>query len=269
MLAALRAAQIDTQRVTFESEAKKDIAKLRYKMAEIDFRKIQNKIKHTIIIHAEEIKIQTRKIERLKREVTKAENVLTRYTLYAPSKGMIEYPINRRNRQKIRVGDNIGMGDAILKLPDLSKMKAKTYVNETDIDKIRLGQKVFVTLDAFPKKIFESSIIKISSICKPKEEKSKIKIFEVEVSINGSDPILRPGMTVSCEIVINDIQDALYVDHKCIHKDDAGYFVMVDNGSGPEKVKINLGPKNSKNVVIIGNLKSGDRIIANQNSGNV
>jgi RND family efflux transporter MFP subunit len=267
--AALRMAQIDTQRVRFESDAQKEISRLRYRIAEIDFKRTQNKIKHSKIIKAEELKIQKQKIERLKREIDKAENAIERYSIYAPSKGMIEYQLNRRNRQKIRVGDNIGIGDGIVGLPDLSQMKAVTSVNEKDIDKIKIGQKVLVKLDAFPKKIFEASVIKISRMCKPKENKSKIKVFDVEVLLEKSDPILRPGMTVSCEIIIADFENALFVDHNCVHQDENGYFVLIDNGSEPQKVVVTLGPKNSKMVVINGDVKAGDRIISYQNTGNV
>ena len=81
-------------------------------------------------------------------------------------------------------------------------MKVQTSVNETDISKIYKGQKVNVRLDAFPRKVFKGSIISISNTVQNKERDSKIKVFFVEVLLDETDRILKPGMTVSCEFII-------------------------------------------------------------------
>lgn len=200
--AALKLAQIDTQRVRYESKAKQEISQLQLKIAEIELRKVQNKIKHTHIIQNEELLIQKEKIKQIISAIKNAERTIERFTLRAPSDGIVEYRRKRRSKEKIRVGDEFWPGRPLIGLPDLSQMKVQTTVNETDIVKIYIGQKVFVRLDAYPKIAFEGKINSISITCHDKEEKSKIKVFDVAVLLNERDPILKPGMTVSCEILV-------------------------------------------------------------------
>lgn len=201
--ATLKLARIDTQRVKYESETKRQISRLKLRIAEVMYTKAQNKITRTKAVQHEELLIQQAKIAQIESAITNAQRTLERFGLRAPANGIVEYHRDRRSGQKIRVGDEFWPGRPLLGLPDLSQMKVLTTVNETDIDKIQLGQKVLVRLDAYPKVTFEGDIHSISITCHEKDEKSKIKVFDVEVLLEKSDPILKPGMTVSCEIVID------------------------------------------------------------------
>jgi len=202
--AAFKLAKIDTQRVRYESKAKKEINNLNLKIAQIERKKIQNKIKHTQIIQTEELLIQREKIKQIVSAIDNASLTIKKFTLRAPTDGMVEYRKTRWGRgPKVRVGDEIRQGRPIIGLPDLSEMKVKTTVNETDIGKIHLGQKVIVRLDAYPKVAFNGQIRSIGITSHEKEEKSKIKVFDVELLLEKADPILKPGMTVSCEILLD------------------------------------------------------------------
>ena len=202
--AAFKLAQIDTQRVRYESKAKREINNLNLKIAQIEVKKIQNKIKHIQVIQTEELLIQRKKIKQIVSAIDNASLTIKKFTLRAPADGMVEYRKTRWGRgPKVRVGDEIRQGRPIIGLPDLSEMKVKTTVNETDIGKIHLGQKVIVRLDAYPKVAFDAEIHSIGITSHEKEEKSKIKVFDVELFLDKAAPILKPGMTVSCEILLD------------------------------------------------------------------
>ncbi len=202
--AAFKLAQIDTQRVRYESKAKKEINDLNLKIARIESKKVQNKIKHAQVIQTEELLIQREKIKQIISAIENASLTIKKFTLRAPADGMIEYRKTRWGRgPKVRVGDEIRQGRPIIGLPDLSAMKVKTTVNETDIGKIYVGQKAIVRLDAYPKVAFDAHIQSIGITSHEKEEKSKIKVFDVELLVDKADPILKPGMTVSCEILLD------------------------------------------------------------------
>ena len=64
---------------------------------------------------------------------------------------------------------------------------------------IKVGQKVLVTLDASPKTTFDGKISYIGGLCHTVDNKSRQKVFDVEVIILKPDERLKPGMTVSCE----------------------------------------------------------------------
>ena len=86
-------------------------------------------------------------------------------------------------------------------VPELEFMKVNTQVNETDFLKIAVGQKVAVRLDALPKVMFEGEVSYIGKLCRLKDQKSRQRVFDVEVRIVEPDERLKPGMTVSCEFL--------------------------------------------------------------------
>lgn len=263
--AALRQARIDTQRVRFESKTKIETNQLKMRIAEISYQKAKNTLNHTRKIQKEDLLIQKSKIEKTKAEIQKAIRTIDQFILRAPGDGMIVYR-KKRGGQKVAVGDQLFPGEPIIGLPDLQKMKVLTSVSETDIKKVQLGQKVFVRLDAFPKTTFDGSIITISKICHEKDKDSKAKVFDVTVLLNQSARILRPGMTVSCEILVAELDDALYVDNSYIYEKEDEYSVFVKDGSGQKEVKVTLGPRNNKSVVVYGDLQPGD-IVLNSDKG--
>jgi HlyD family secretion protein len=203
--AALKQAQVNMERVKFESLAKKEVRQLELEIAELAYQQILKKMKHNQIIQQETLRIQKEKIKQIVSAINMAKRTKDMFTLRAPANGMIEYKKRGwRSREKIKVGDELHPGEALIGLPDLTRMKVLTMVNETDISKIKLGQKAAVKLDAFPKVLFDGEIIYVSKTCRLKERDSKIKIFDVEILLEKSDPILRPGMTVSCEILVKN-----------------------------------------------------------------
>ncbi|OGC00554.1 hypothetical protein A2V82_01335 [candidate division KSB1 bacterium RBG_16_48_16] len=259
--AAYKLALIDTQRVRFESPSRKKISRLELQNAWISLQKIQQKIESTKRIHQEAVLIEREKIRQVKSSIEKAERTIENFTLKAPANGMIEHRRRRwGDREKVKIGGEYYPGEGLIGLPDLSRMKVLATVNERDIEKIHLDQKVFARLDAYPKVTFEGKIIRISRTCRKKERDSKIIVFDVEVMLDKADPILRPGMTVSAEMMVSELEDVLYVDLECIQEDENGYYLLIRKGSAARRVDVRLGPRNARSVVVYGNVKAGEKI---------
>ena len=257
--ASLSLAIIDTERVAFESEAKKNISRQELLQARISFEKAKQKIEMTKIVQAEDIKIQQAKIRRIEADIRAAEETFKQFTIRAPSDGMIEYNMDRRSREKVKIGDQLWSGRAIIGLPDLSKMKVLTAVNETDIDKIEMGQSVEVRLDAFPKIPFSGKIIKIAQVCRMLNNNKKMKVFDVEVLLDVTDRILRPGMTVRCEF-LSEYAEVL-VNQDCVKRDDTGEYVTVVSGEERKRIPVRTGRKTGDFVPVRGDIRAGDRVV--------
>jgi len=99
-------------------------------------------------------------------------------------------------------------GPAIMKIADLSKMVLKTNINEVDIAKVRLGQKVEIEVEAFPDKKYEGRITEISPSGQQRPQESVIT-FEVTIEVLGSPEELRPGMKAKADIIVIDKADVL------------------------------------------------------------
>lgn len=92
-------------------------------------------------------------------------------------------------------------GPAIMTIADLSQMVIKTYINEVDIPRIAVDQRVDIRSDAYEERVFDGRVKEISPQAIPIDNVTK---FEVEVEVLGSPPELRPGMNVDVDIIVAD-----------------------------------------------------------------
>jgi HlyD family secretion protein len=259
--AALALAVVDTQSVLFEPKSKRERSRLEYLRSAIDVSKLESKLKYTRQIQREDKTILEAKIKNNIREIQNARRTIDRFTITAPADGMIEYRRRGRSRRKISIGEEFWPGEPIIGLPDLSQMKAAIMVNETDIEKIELGQPASVRLDAFPQEAFPGKIVTISRMCRYKDRDNQdIKVFDVEVLLEETNIILRPGMTVSCEITIAEFEDVFHIPVEYVQETAGGYQILVKRGSKEKEIKVKLGARNAKEVVVYGDLLQDDRL---------
>ena len=77
-----------------------------------------------------------------RQRVSDLQAILSKFTIYAPADGMVIYKRDRTNAKR-KVGSSIHSWDNVVAtLPDMSSMISKTYVNEIDVSKVEVGQKV-------------------------------------------------------------------------------------------------------------------------------
>lgn len=191
---------------------------------------------------------------RIERRIKDYEEVLAGFTITAPSSGMIIYKKDRFGNKR-KSGSSINTMDRVVAtLPDMSSMISKVYVSEIEINKVKLGQHVSITVDAFPSKSYTGSVFYVANIGE-KLPNSDSKVFEVQIKIDGSDYNLRPSMTTNNKIMIETFENVTYVPNECVHTGtDSIPFVYTRNGF---KQAVVLGKSNEKEVIIEKGLKPG------------
>jgi len=195
-----------------------------------------------------------RALDQLNTQYERMQEVIVGFTILAPNNGMVIYR-RERNNQKRRAGSSINPSDNVVaQLPDLSKMLSRTYVNEIDISKVKTGQQVRIGVDAFPDKSYTGVIISVSNIGEQLAG-TDAKVFEVMVEVNESDPIMRPSMTTSNQIVISTKQDVTYVAIDAIYSQDNIPFVYTTNQT---KQIVLLNDANDTEIVVEQGLSAGD-----------
>jgi len=186
--------------------------------------------------------------------VNDIQDFLAKFTVTAPSAGMIIYKKDR-DGSKRKTGSSINPFNMIIAtLPDLSSMISKIYVSEIEINKVQIGQKVEITVDALPKKAFSGRVFTIANIGEQLPN-SDAKMFEVQIKIDGTDPALRPSMTTSNKIFVKTINDVVYIPTECVQTGaDSIPFVYKRNGTRQVVV---LGEVNERNIIVEKGLESG------------
>ena len=94
----------------------------------------------------------------------------------------------------------------LMTIADLSKMVVKTYINEVDMERLRLNQKAVIKVDAYKDNPYEGRVAEISP---SGEERDNIITFEVMVEVVGSPPELRPGMSADVDVITYEEKEVL------------------------------------------------------------
>ncbi len=256
--AAWELKKLELERMQFEPDMKKKVKQLEFRQAEIRLAKIKRNLELKPLIEKYDLEINRLDILQHQADIEAAYHVLDELTLYSPGNGYFQLVNNRRTRQIYRLGDDVYLGAMIAVIPDVSKMKAESYIAETDISKVRPGMKVIIRMDALPNVEFEGVLRSVSKVCTTRE---KAKIFTTEIEINGSDGRLKPGMSVSCEYITHETDDALFVPNRCLLKEDNHYYVFVKKATGIQKTEVVAGPSNVNHTIINGDLKAGRELV--------
>lgn len=173
-------------------------------------------------------------------------NLLENFEIRAPKQGMVIY-FKEWGGQKRKVGSNITPWDLnVATLPDMSSMISRTYVNEIEISRIRVGLRVIVSLDAFPDTKYSGEVITVANVGETVPN-SSAKAFEVLIRLLEQAPEMRPGMTTSNEIIIESIPNKVFIPIDAIEVKGAKSFVYTRSGI---KQEIVTGPANNNFIVI-------------------
>jgi predicted RNase H-related nuclease YkuK (DUF458 family) len=181
------------------------------------------------------------------------------FRIFAPENGMVVY---RRTRDggKIQQGSQISAWDPVVaELPDFSVMESVTYVNEVDIKKVQVGQEVEVGLDSDNEKNLTGVVTDVANVGEQRPN-SDSKVFQVIIRINESDSTLRPSMTTSNRIIVNQVDDAIFVPLETIHTVDSLDFVFKREGLSPVMQQVELGLINDNSAIVNRGIELNDQL---------
>ena len=156
---------------------------------------------------------------------------------------------------KVKVGDAPWSGQAIIELPDLSRMKVDVGISELDIHKIGVGQQALVRLDAIPGKTYSAVVTEVSPLAS-RVGNSQMRAFDCTVLLDETDLTLRPGMTAQVSIITHYFPDALQIPSEAVFRQEGETVVFALNG-GIEMVPVTLGPENGNYAVVEAGLEEG------------
>ena len=250
--------KLELERMQFESEMKKKVKELEFRKAGLKLEKIKRKLQVNPLLEKYDKRVSELEIIQLEEDIRNAIGVLKDLVLYSPGNGYFQISYNRRGGGNYKPGDEVYMGSLIASIPDVSEMKVKSSINETDITKAREGMRVVIRLDALPDVSFEGILEDVSSIC---TEKDKQKIFTTEIRILENDSRLKPGMSVNCEYIYFESENERFVPNECLLSENGNTFLFVKKGRKVRKTEVEAIRSNSQHTLIKTNLKAGRELI--------
>jgi HlyD family secretion protein len=251
---------INFETSTYEPEATKKEIKLRLESAGIALERAMEQIENKKVIHKEDLLQKSLAINQLTATLKDANSSMNSLFVVSPANGIAIKELNWSTQQKWAVGDQPYSGSKLIELPDLSNMRAEVKINEVDISKVMNGQRVEIRPDAYSDSAFTGKVEAIANLAQNLDNKTKIKIFPVQIGIEGQSKTLLPGLTVSCKIIVNEIPDVLFIPLEALFNEQGIDYVYVKSGSGFKRRNIKTGPINADYAIVAEGLDENDLI---------
>jgi RND family efflux transporter MFP subunit len=167
-------------------------------------------------------------------------------------------------RTAFKKGEQVGVGDPILWLADLSQLRVRANIDQVDLGRVEVGQTVHVSSNAWPDRTWTARISELVPHVVVKENRSVAEgLALVEPPTQG----LVPGMTVDVDIVVEDAPDVLQIPATAVHNDGGRAFVYRVAGGRAERIPVVLGRASVDAVEVLEGLDADDRVIVRSSNG--
>jgi HlyD family secretion protein len=206
----------------------------------------------------EELAIARAQVTQARSTLTQAQLNLEEATLVAPFAGTVA-------DISIEVGQMVNSGTPVIVLTDLTSYYVDLYIDETEIGQVRVGQPVVITPDAFPDEEIEGEVTAIKSIG---TVSGGIVTYEVRVEIAPTEVPIKPDMTTSATVVIEEKEDVLLIPNRAIRHEGDVKYVEILVGTEVQRVAIATGASNGAVTEVTAGLEEGNQVVTYVVRGN-
>ena len=170
------------------------------------------------------------------------------------------------NQEPIREGATVRERQAIITIPDMTRMSVKVKIHETYIKKIKKGEKVRITVDAFPDTILDGEVTKVGVLPDSQNRwmNPDLKVYVTTITINGTYDWIKPGMSAKVEILVDHLNDVVHVPIQAVAPSEGKQVCYVVHGLKPEKREVEIGQFNDEFIEIRKGLNEGEKVLLRQ-----
>ncbi len=256
-------AKLDLQTAPIRSQIDAEKYKLAVEEADLKYKMLVAESAQVEESQRAQIRANELNREQVKIELQRAENNVQKMSIKSPMDGIVVMQSIVRNGEfgQIREGDQVNAGQPFLSIVDPRSMVLNATVNQVDAEKLRLGMKATVHLDAYPDVELPATLVGIGAMSKTSTFRaSYVGEIPVRLKIEKTDPRLIPDLTGSAEIVLNTENNALIAPRSAVFQENDEAFVFIQGPEGWVRKKVDLGLASFTVVAVRSGLQKGDVI---------
>jgi len=200
---------------------------------------------------------------------------LSNYAVRTPFAGII-------TKVNVEKGDSVSSGTTLATLITKQRIVEIT-LNEVDVAKVKVGQKATLTFDALPEVSISGQILEVDTVGTVSQG---VVSYGVKIAFDTQDERVKPGMSVTADIITDAKQDVLVLPSSAIKSQGNSYYVelveaseevkqqLLSNTSGiilptpPKSQPVEVGLSNDLSTEIVSGLKEGDIVVTSTISPN-
>lgn len=150
-------------------------------------------------------------------------------------------------------------GSAFMVLAQLHRLKMEVSFSESDIGKVRKGQTATVSVDSMEGVELVGEVTKVSVL--PSEGSSSVVEYPATILLTQNAKGVRAGMSVSAEVVVEQVKNAITVPSEAISSLGNGKTVTVETDGKEEAKTVTTGLVGDEDTEVISGLKAGEKLV--------
>ena len=248
--------QEDLLQKDFTSQQSRDQAQEQLSVAEARLASALKALDLAKTRYGEDLKQVRADIKRAKAALVNAKVKLSYATITAPISGVIG-SVSTQQGETVFAGLN---APTFVTIIDLNRIQVDAFVDETDIGKVKVGERAIFTVDTYPNKDFEGAV---SAIYPKAVIQENVVNYDVVIDINSPfKNLLRPDMTASVTIYQEERKGVLMVPRQAIIREGGHKYVLVQSSNGPpQKKAVQTGISSGNTIEIISGINEGDTVV--------
>ncbi|MGB8648591.1 MAG: efflux RND transporter periplasmic adaptor subunit [Anaerolineae bacterium] len=155
-------------------------------------------------------------------------------------------------------GDFIQAGKPVVTVADIDHLQITLNIDETDIPRVALGQKVAMDLDAFPGQTIAGTV---SEIAPGAATVQGVVNYEVKIDVAASDMPVKMGMTANANVEVAHKNNVLLVPNRAVRASNNKRYVTIYANAVQKEVQVQLGLSNDQESEVISGINEGDQVV--------
>lgn len=192
-------------------------------------------------------------------------------TIRAERPGLVVYGASDSNRSRwrgsnqeaIQEGATVRERQPIITIPDMREMAVKVNIHESAVQRVAVGQKASISIDAFPDERLTGVVAKVAVVADSTNSfmNPDLKVYPTTIKIDGVHDWLRPGMSAEVEILVDRLEDVVYVPLQAVtyQGDQRVVYVRAMGGAQPQEVEVETFSESF--IEIRSGLRAGEEVL--------
>jgi len=187
-------------------------------------------------------------LSQYKASVQLAEKKLRDAVIRAPFKGQVKERV-------VAPGQYLKVQTPVMVIVSIDPLRVRLKIPEPMAGWIQIGERINVSVDAYPDKTFSGKLARINPSVDPQS-----RTFEVEALLENSDGLLKPGFFAKARIPSGKVDQAMTVPHNALQYSYGVYKLALIQGDVLKDTEVKVGDLSSDEIEIVSGAKAGDMI---------
>lgn len=264
-------AKLDLRTAPVKSEIEAEVLRNLMQEAEATYQQLEQEVKMLEQAHQAALRQVEIDLEQEEVDLKRAEFNVRRMLLESPIDGAVvhETVFNGGTFAQVADGDEVRPGSMFMQIVNPASMVLEGQVNQADSQKVRIGQRAEVRLDAYPGEVFEGIVSSVSAMAGAGSSSGRfrsgtgdyVRQIAVTIDILDQDSRIIPDLSASADVILDAQENVVTAPREALDRDGDEYFVWVRSGSlEAQKRPVQLGQFNDTHAVVLDGL-AGDETL--------